>query len=140
MFVDVENSTIKIEKYDVQELCKIYGKVLGSDISPSEYNKSYYNYLIKHLAGKDKDSILTNDFLNIIVRFFEDGTYYFLREEHLESYCFKDVSKEDIWRFKEYFKFRFYMGCNFNFKIAEDYQTVNYKNVCVDAEFIKYPF
>ena len=59
MFVDVENSTIKIEKYDVQELCKIYGKVLGSDISPSEYNKSYYNYLIKHLAGKDKDSILT---------------------------------------------------------------------------------
>ncbi|MFB8425689.1 hypothetical protein ACFC4S_27090 [Priestia megaterium] len=140
MFVDVENSTIKIEKYDVQELCKIYGKVLGSDISPSEYNKSYYNYLIKHLAGKDKDSILTNDFLNIIVRFFEDGTYYFLREEHLESYCFKDVSKEDIWRFKEYFKFRFYMGCNFNFKIAEDYQTVNYKNAALMQNLSSIPF
>ncbi|MED4284653.1 hypothetical protein P4679_22295 [Priestia megaterium] len=140
MLIDVENSTKKIEKYDIQELCKIYGNTLGSDIRPSEYNKSYYDYITQHFSKIDKNNISISNFLNIIARFFESGTYYFLRVEHLESNCFKDVSKEDIWRFKEYFKFRFYMGCNFNFTIAEDYKTVSYKNAMLMQNLSSIPF
>ncbi|MGF9891751.1 hypothetical protein ABEX78_24115 [Priestia megaterium] len=140
MFADVKIPIKKFEKYDVQELCKIYGNTLGSDIRPSEYNKSYYDYITQRFSEINKDKISISDFLNIIARFFENGTYYFLRVEHLESNCFKDVSKEDIWRFKEYFKFRFYMGCNFNFTIAGDFKKVKYKNALLMQNLSSIPF
>ncbi|QJX80898.1 hypothetical protein [Priestia megaterium] len=140
MLIDVEKPIRKIDKYDVQQLCKIYGNTLGSDIRPSEYNKSYYDYITQQFSKIDTDIISLSDFLNTIARFFEKGTYYFLRVEHLESNCFKDVSKEDIWRFKEYFKFRFYMGCNFNFTIAGDFKKVKYKNALLMQNLSSIPF
>jgi len=140
VYVDVEIPVKKFEKYDVLELCKISGNTLGSDIRPSEYNKSYYDYLTQHLATIDRDNISIQDFLKIITRFFENGTYYFLREEHLESDCFKDIPKEDIKRFKEYFKFRFYMGCNFEFTFAEDHKTLIYNNAMLMQNLSSIPF
>lgn len=140
MLIDIEKPVRKIDKYDVQQLCKIYGNTLGSDIRPSEYNKSYYDYITQQFSKIDTDIISLSDFLSTIARFFEKGTYYFLRVEHLESNCFKDVSKEDIWRFKEYFKFRFYMGCNFNFTIAGNYKKVEYKNALLMQNLSSIPF
>lgn len=121
------NDQIPIKNIDILELCNVYDETLGSAIQPSEYNKSYREHLTYNLGSIKKESIALKEFLNIVSLFFERGTYYFLRFEHLEKDCFDYVTKEDLKQLKEYLKFHFYMGCSFNFVFSQDYNTISYK-------------
>lgn len=122
------NVQIPINNIDVLALCKVYDEMLGSAIQPSEYNKNYREHLTYNLQLINKETIELKEFLDIVSSFFERGTYYFLRSDHLEKDCFRTVPKEDLRQFKQYFKFNFYMGCSFNFVFSKDYSTPLYKS------------
>lgn len=92
----------------------------------SEQVVSYEKFLITSLQNKNKETLTFIDFLNVLQDFFSKGSYFFTKEKHLNS--LSELDKKDANLFKEYIKFRFYLGYSFKFNIDQTINSVHYQS------------